>query len=140
MITKKAEYAIIALTDLAALTPGQKTTTREIVARRKIPPNLLAQLLPAMRAAGWVKSTRGAGGGVFLCKDPAQITLWEVIELIDGPIKITRCLFQSMPCKNKPSCPLRDVWTEAQDKMLRVFEETTIGELAARIAAAGVAG
>ena len=137
MISKKAEYAIIALADLATLPPNQKTTTREIVARRKIPPNLLAQLLPVMRAAGWIKSNRGAGGGVFLCKDPAQITLREAIELIDGPINITRCLFQSMPCENKPSCPLRDVWKEAQEKMLHVFDKTTIGELAAKIAAAG---
>jgi len=136
MITKKAEYAIIALADLAALPPDQKTTTREIVARRQIPPNLLAQILPVMREAGWIKSTRGSGGGVYLCKDPAQITLWEVIELIDGPIKITRCLTQSMACGNKPSCPLRDVWKEAQEKMLQVFEKTTVGELAARIAAA----
>ena len=125
MITKKAEYAIIALADLAALPPGQKTTAREIVARRKIPPNLLAQ------------STRGAGGGVFLCKDPAQITLRDTIELIDGPIKITRCLFQGKPCGNKPSCPLRDVWKEAQGKMMHVFEKTTIKKLSDRIAAAG---
>ncbi|MGI6307012.1 MAG: RrF2 family transcriptional regulator [Dethiobacteria bacterium] len=137
MITKKAEYAVIALADLAALPHGQKTTTREIVERRKIPPNLLAQLLPVMRDAGWIKSTRGAGGGVFLCKDPAQITLRAAIELIDGPITITRCLFQSMPCGDKPSCPLRDVWKEAQEKMLHVLEKTTIQELAARIAASG---
>ena len=134
MITKKAEYAVIALADLAALQPGQKTTTREIVERRKVPPNLIAQLLAIMRQAGWIKSTRGAGGGVFLIKDPAQITLREVIELIDGSIKITRCLFQSMPCGNKPSCPLRDIWQEAQEKMLQVLEKTTIQELAASIA------
>lgn len=137
MITKKAEYAIIALADLAALPPDQKTTTREIVARRQIPPNLLAQILPELRAAGWIKSTRGAGGGVFLCKDPAQITLRDTIELIDGPIKITRCLFQGKPCGNKPSCPLRDVWKEAQGKMMHVFEKTTIKKLSDRIAAAG---
>ena len=137
MITKKAEYAIIALADLATLPPGQKTTTREIVARQAIPSNLLAQLLPVIRDAGWVESTRGAGGGVALCKDPAQITLRETIELIDGPITITRCLFQSMPCGNKPSCPLRDVWQEAQEKMLAVFEKTTVAELAARLVAAG---
>lgn len=134
MITKKAEYAVIALADLATLQHSQKTTTREIVERQKIPPNLIAQLLAVMRDAGWIKSARGAGGGVFLCKDPAQITLREVIELIDGPIKITRCLLQSMPCENKPSCPLRDVWKEAQEKMLHVFEKTTIQDLAKRIA------
>ncbi|MGI5823573.1 MAG: RrF2 family transcriptional regulator [Dethiobacteria bacterium] len=137
MITKKAEYAIIALADLAALPSGQKTTTREIVDRQAIPSNLLAQLLPVIRDAGWVESTRGAGGGVSLCKNPAQITLREAIELIDGPITITRCLFQDSPCGNKTSCPLRDVWKEAQEKMLTVFEKTTVAELATRLAAAG---
>lgn len=135
MITKKAEYAIVALADLAMLPPGQKTTTREIVERRNVPSNLIAQLLATIRQAGWVESTRGAGGGVLLCSDPEQITLREVIELIDGPVKITRCLLQSMPCGNKPSCPLRDVWQEAQEKMLQVLEGTTIQELADKIAA-----
>lgn len=130
MITKKAEYAVIALVDLAVQQNGLKTTTREIVERRKIPPNLIAQLLPKLRDAGWLQSARGAGGGVFLVKDPAQITLREVIELIDGPLKITRCLFADMPCGDKLSCPLRDVWEKAQDNMLHVFEKTTIKDLA----------
>ena len=135
MITKKAEYAIIALADLAMLQPGQKTTTREIVERRKLPPNLVAQLLATIRRTGWIKSTRGAGGGVLLCTDPGQITLRDVIELIDGPVKITRCLLQSMPCGNRSSCPLRDVWQKAQSEMLQVLENTTIQELAREMAA-----
>ncbi len=134
MITKKAEYAIIALADLAMLQPGQKTTTKEIVERRKVPLNLIAQLLAAIRQAGWIKSTRGASGGVSLCRDPAQITLREVIELIDGPVIITRCLLQGMPCNDKTSCPLRDVWQTAQENMLQVLEKTTIKELAEKIA------
>ncbi len=133
MITKKAEYAVIALTDLATRQKGLKTTTREIVERRKIPSNLIAQLLPLMRDAGWIKSTRGANGGISLVKDPSKITLREVIELVDGPLVITRCLFQSMPCDNKPSCPLRNVWIKAQDKMLDVFEKTSIKDLSDKI-------
>ena len=134
MITKKAEYAIIALADLATLQPGQMTTTREIVERRKLPPNLVAQLLATIRRAGWIKSTRGAGGGVHLCADPGEITLRDVIELIDGPVKITRCLLQSMPCGDKPFCPLRNIWQEAQREMLLVLEKTTIRELAEEMA------
>ncbi|NMB42283.1 MAG: Rrf2 family transcriptional regulator [Firmicutes bacterium] len=133
MITKKAEYAIIALADLASLQFGRKTTTREIVERRDIPANLVAQLLSTMRDAGWVKSIRGAKGGVYLLKNPEQITMKDVIELIDGPVNITRCLLQSMPCGNKLSCPLRDVWKKAQKEMLTVFEKTTIKDLAEKI-------
>jgi Rrf2 family protein len=130
MITKKAEYAISTLAELANLETGTQITTREIAKRRRIPANLIVQLISSLREAGWITSTRGPGGGVTLTCNPAEITLRQVIELFDGPIGITRCLLQDGPCHNQVECPLRGVWAEAQSKMLEVLERVTIKELA----------
>jgi Rrf2 family protein len=130
MITKKAEYAISTLAELANLEPGTQITTREIAQRRNIPANLIVQLVSSLREAGWVTSTRGPGGGITLARNPEEINLRQVIELYDGPIGITRCLLQDGPCHNQVECSLRGVWAEAQSKMLEVLERVTIKELA----------
>ncbi len=130
MITKKAEYAISTLAELANLDAGAQITTKEIAQRRRIPANLIVQLVSSLREAGWVISTRGPGGGIALACNPADISLRQVIELYDGPIGITRCLLQDGPCHNQVECSLRGVWAEAQSKMLEVLERVTIKELA----------
>ncbi len=130
MITKKAEYAIATLVELACQGKGSKIISRTIAQRRRIPANLIVQLLSILREAGWIASTRGPAGGVELVRDPDQITLREVIELIDGPIGITRCLTQDGPCHDQISCSLRGVWHRAQEKMLEVLEAVTIADLA----------
>ncbi len=130
LISKKAEYAITALIDLAGLEEGESTTTKEIASRQNIPSSLIVQLVSTLGKAGWVVSTRGATGGVYLKTDPSQITIRNVVELFDRPFMITRCLLQDAPCMNKEQCPLRDVWIEAQEKMLEVLEKTTIADLA----------
>ncbi|MFO8191987.1 MAG: Rrf2 family transcriptional regulator [Bacillota bacterium] len=134
MITKKAEYAIIILAELATYPNDTVLTSREIAASRSIPVNLVIQLMPLLHKAGWTTGTRGASGGIKLSIDPAIITLREVIEKVDGTISITRCLLSSQPCGNKSHCSLRDIWIKAQNKMLSVLEEVSIKELAQAIA------
>lgn len=129
MITKKAEYAIITLAELASHGQGVKVTSRMISERRNLPANLVVQLLGTLRDAGWISGTRGPSGGIELLRDPGTITLRQIIELIDGPVTITRCLIRGGPCNNQVECKLRNVWSEAQDKMLAVLENVTIRDL-----------
>ncbi len=130
MITKKAEYAIIILTELASYPPGTKITSKAIAEKRSIPVNLVVQLLAVTREAGWTSGTRGPAGGIRLNSDPAEINMRQVIEKVDGPIGITRCLFSATPCRDKTHCSLRGIWSTAQQKMLSVLEEVSIKDLA----------
>ncbi|MDW7740135.1 MAG: Rrf2 family transcriptional regulator [Bacillota bacterium] len=129
MITKKAEYAIIILTELASRPAGTTITSKEIAANRSIPVNLVVQLLALLKEAGWTVGTRGPSGGIRLNSDPRYITLKEVIEKIDGPIGITRCLFSETPCRDQTHCSLRGIWSKAQQAMLSVLEDVTIQDL-----------
>jgi Rrf2 family transcriptional regulator, iron-sulfur cluster assembly transcription factor len=129
MITKKAEYAIIILAELASHPPGSTLTSKEIANKRSIPVNLVVQLLALLKEAGWTSGTRGPSGGIKLVGKPSNINLREVIEKIDGPIGITRCLFSDKPCQDKTHCSLRGIWSKAQQSMLSVLEKVTIKDL-----------
>lgn len=130
MITKKAEYAVIILAELASHPEGAIVTSKEIAEKRKISVNLVVQLLSLLKDAGWTSGTRGPAGGIRLIADPSKITLKDVIEKVDGPIGITRCLFSDKPCGDRNHCSLRGIWSKAQQSMLDVLEKATIKELA----------
>lgn len=130
MITRKAEYAIIILTELASHPPGTTITSKQIADRRSIPVNLVVQLLSLLKESGWTAGIRGPAGGIKLAGNPSEITLRQVIEKIDGPIAITRCLIYDKPCQDRTHCTLRGVWAKAQGNMLSVLEEMTIKDLA----------
>ncbi len=129
MITKKAEYAIIILAELASHPKGEILTSKKIAQNRSIPVNLVVQLLALLKDAGWITGTRGPTGGIKLNIDPSTINLREVIENIDGKIGITRCLFSDTPCQDKTHCSLRAIWVKAQQKMLSVLEDVSIKNL-----------
>lgn len=131
MITKKAEYAVIILTELASYPAGTTITSKQIARNRSIPGNLVVQLLALLREAGWTSGMRGPAGGIKLVGDPAAINLRQVIETVDGPIGITRCLFSDSPCHDKADCKLRGIWSRAQQNMISVLEEVSIKDLAA---------
>ncbi len=130
MITRKAEYAIIILAELASHPEGTVITSKAIAEKRSIPFNLVVQLLAVTKEAGWTTGTRGPSGGIRLTGDPAKINMKQVIERVDGPIGITRCLFSKTPCRDKTHCSLRNIWSEAQLAMLSVLEKVSIQDLA----------
>lgn len=134
VITKKAEYAIQILTILDVYKRrNERVTTKHIAEELNILQNLVIQLISNLRKVGWVESNRGPTGGVKLVKDASEINLREVIELIDGPIIITRCLISDRPCGEQAECHLRGIWLNAQQKMVDELEEVTIKNLADEI-------
>jgi len=130
VVTKKAEYAISTLAELAKRRHEGYIASRTISDFRQIPPNLIAQIVSVLRRAGLVAAVRGPSGGIRLVTDPEDISVKRVIELFDGPMGVSRCMVREGLCENQPSCPLRGVWALAQRRMLEVFEQTTIADLA----------
>ncbi len=84
-LCSKSEYALLALLELAlAQTSGEPLQIREIASRQAIPDRYLEQLLATLRREGLVRSQRGAKGGYLLGREPRQISLWEVLQAIEG--------------------------------------------------------
>jgi Rrf2 family transcriptional regulator, cysteine metabolism repressor len=85
-ITTKSPYAVRALTELARSGGAGPVPIGELAKRRDIPVQFLEQLFAALRRAGILKSQRGVKGGYSFAREPADITVIEVVELLDGPV------------------------------------------------------
>jgi len=127
-ITKKSEYAVSALVELAKH-PGEYISSKIIAGRQEIPVNFLPQIMALLGAQGWVVGVRGPGGGVRLEADPETVTLKDVIELIEGPIAISKCLAGDLVCSREGNCPMHSVWEEAQEAFVAVLQKRTIADL-----------
>jgi len=85
-ITTKSPYALRALTELAHIGADAPVPIGELARRREIPVQFLEQLFAVLRRAGLLKSQRGVKGGYSFARDPSEITVLDLVELLDGPL------------------------------------------------------
>jgi Rrf2 family protein len=128
-ITRAGEYAVLAATHLARHSGDRPVMIEEICDSEKIPRSFLAKILQALCRAGLVRSQRGVHGGFRLARDPSDITILKLIEAIEGPIALQRCLDESVQCHKVESCTLCDIFGEAQHRMTEIFANTTVSDL-----------
>ena len=115
-ITTKSPYAVQALAELARSGGAGPVPIGELARRRDIPVQFLEQLFAALRRGGILKSQRGVKGGYSFAKDPSQITILEVVELLDGPL----------------GRDAEGVFSEAATAARQVLEQTTIADVVER--------
>ena len=97
-ITRQADYAIRAILYLSSLNPTDKAATSLIAEKQEIPPSFLAKIISQLWIAGLIHTSRGAKGGVTLARDPAAISLLDVVEAIDGPVSLNECTIDPRAC------------------------------------------
>ena len=132
-ISAKSKYAVRALVELAERSesdPGRVVRLNDIAAGRGIPLQFLEQLFAALRRAGIVKSRRGASGGYQFARPPAQVTVLEVVETLDGLVSPAVCT--QGECERIEECGPAAVWLEAKEAVEQVLRQTTIADLAER--------
>ena len=128
--SKKADYALIALKDLASR-PGRSSSAREIAGRYDIPVELMAKVLQRLARMGVVASHQGTRGGYHLARDAARISVAEVIEAIDGPVLVTACSDEDESCEQYAKCNVRDPLWRLKDRIVQSLAAFTIDELVA---------
>lgn len=133
-ISQKLEYAIRAMIELAARRDGdQLVPARELAAAQQIPFRFLEQQLGALGRAGLVESSRGAGGGYRLSRDPKDITVAQIADAIEGQLAPMFCLEESdHTCFADSRCGLQGFWGDVASAIAKVLEETTVADLVAR--------
>lgn len=122
-ITRQADYAVRAVLHLAR-NGDQRVATNVIADEQNIPPSFLAKIVSQLSIAGLLHTSRGARGGVTLARDPSEISLLEVIEAIDGPIRLNECVGENGSCTFDEGCPLRPVWCEAHEQLVSRLKGT----------------
>jgi Rrf2 family protein len=131
-ITRQADYALRAMLYLAKLEHGERAATSQIAEEMSIPPSFLAKIISQLSIAGLIHTSRGAHGGVSLARKPADISLLDVVEAIDGPIALNECTLDPSVCIFGDTCPIHEVWCEAQVELVRKLEQSTFDELVER--------
>ena len=129
-ITRAAEYAIRGVLDLCSQPTGSVSLLSEISERQEIPPSFLSKILQKLAKDGIVSSSRGAGGGFTIGKDPREITLLDVLQSVEGHIALNVCLNDGKVCGNRPTCAVHIVWREAQEQMIDLLRKKSFAELA----------
>ncbi len=128
-LTARSEYGLLALIDLACRPGEGPVSARGVAERQHIPGKFLEQLFASLRKAGLVTAVRGARGGFELSRPATTITVLDVVEALEGPLKPTLCGGGSM-CERGGACAAADVWGRATSALREVFGTTTLAALA----------
>jgi Rrf2 family protein len=128
-LSKKADYGLIALKHLAQHAETS-VSAREIAAEYRIPAELLAKILQRLARKGLLVSQQGIRGGYVLARDPAKISIVDVVEALEGPIGMTPCE-RGSNCEQMERCSVRDPLAKLKAKVVRVLGDTSIYELVA---------
>ena len=131
-LSTRARYGTRALLDLALHSGEGPVLLRDIAQRQQISPPYLEHLIAPLVAAGIIRSTRGAKGGIWLAKSPREIKLNEVVRLLEGSIAPVECVNDPEYCPRSEFCVTRDIWGELKKAMNGVLESTTLNDLVER--------
>jgi len=139
-ISRKIDYAIRAMIHLATIPEGTVVPFREIGRQMDVPEDFLAKILKTLVDQGLVKSTRGPHGGYALARNPVDVSFLDVIEAVEGPVALNVCLDGEDACGHSTACTMVDVWRQGQERMLDVYRQSRLSELAFKSSADGQVG
>jgi Rrf2 family cysteine metabolism transcriptional repressor len=131
-LSTRGRYGLRALLDLALHQGEGLVLLKDIARRQEFSLPYLEHLIAPLIAAGLVKSTRGARGGVSLLKPPSEIKLSEVVQLLEGSITLVDCVNNPALCHRSALCVTRDIWVEMKEAMSQVLDSTTLQDLVER--------
>lgn len=133
-LSTKGEYASRAMLELALNWKRGPLRIQEISAAQDIPKRFLEQILLLLKRAGYLRSRKGPGGGYALARLPSEITVAEVIRVMDGPLAPIDCVSITAheACIREEFCGLKGLWKEVRDSVAEILEKTTFEDLAER--------
>ncbi len=128
-LSSRGRYSTKAMLDLAMHCHEGPILVKDISGRQGMTEQYLEQLFIPLRAAGLVRSIRGAGGGYYLARPPAEIKLSEVIRASEGATAPVECAEEPRLCPQSDRCVTRDLWVEMKKAIDKVLESTTLLDL-----------
>ena len=129
-LTRAADYAVRVMIHLAGLPPETRASRTELAEAADCPDQFLSKVLQSLTHAGLIVSHRGNTGGFVLPVAQRQTSVLEIVEAIEGPIRLNLCLISDAACERAIWCPAHAVWAEAQAAMIAVLRRARIADLA----------
>jgi Rrf2 family protein len=130
-LTKKADYGLMALKYLAeqAMITSDAQSAKDIAQAYHIPPQLLAKILQTLAKAGVLVSHAGTNGGYALARPAAEISAFEVIRAVDGPLFITSCITIHGTCDLAGHCTIKEPLRKVNDSITNMLSDLRIADL-----------
>ena len=130
-LTQATDYSFRVILHLTRATPGEVVAAKTLAEREEIPMRYLLKIIRSLVKAGILNSHRGMEGGYSLAKEPGDITLLEVVEAIEGPIQINRCLEDQAYCSKHwcHSCPLHHALKNIQETLIQELKSCNFAVL-----------
>lgn len=131
-ISRKADYAVRALTYVAAVNGQRTSSINEIAENEKIPREYLAKILKELTQKGFLISYKGVNGGYRLAKSREQITFLDVLEATQGPFAVSACNLEvqdESACKGKDKCAVYPFWTDVYNQLKRILADMNLGKI-----------
>src|ERR1700674_4992699 len=129
-LSKKADYALIAMKHLALRPARRGSRAREIAEQYDIPVELMAKVLQRLVHERLLASHQGTRGGYHLSRPPSTISVADVIQAVDGPLTVTACSTDEENCDQYAKCNVRDPLWKIKERILLALQECSITELA----------
>ena len=134
MLSKKTKYGIKALAYLARQTDGKPVQTQNIAESENISLKFLESILLILRKAGFLGSKKGKGGGYYLLREPKDISMIDVIRVLEGPIAMLPCVSlnyyeKCADCPDEGTCSVNKIMIQVRDCTLKVLGENTLADI-----------
>ena len=131
-LSTRARYGLRALVDLTLHDSGKPVQLKDIAERQDLSQSYLEHLIIPLISTGVLKSMRGSKGGIMLARKPENISLKEILEVLEGPLTPVDCLKPGNDCSRSDSCAARDVWQQMQYAMEEVLSSQSLKDIAER--------
>jgi Rrf2 family protein len=128
-IPRRVDYGLRAIIYLSTQDPEKCCSIAEIAREQNVPKKFLEKIIQDLMRRGLIRSKRGSCGGYTLARMPDQISFYDVIEALEGPIAVNVCMNEELSCDQLPRCAMVGVWSEIQQKVTEVFTRTTLADL-----------
>jgi len=132
-ITRASDYAVRVMIHLAGLPPASTVRQSELSKASAVSGHFLSKVLQQLVRAGLIRSQRGSRGGYALALSASNISLLDVVEAMEGPVRLNQCIEEGPTCERKAWCPAHQVWAEAQAAVVTVLGGASISKLAEEV-------
>lgn len=129
ILSRTKQYALLALIDLASRPAAEYVLCRDIAGRINIPQAYLCKLMQSLAKAGLVESTRGRSGGYRLVRSAMQISVRQIMQVMDGGQEERECLLGLKACGDDGACALHCEWQPVKEGLLQMLDQETLGHL-----------
>ena len=125
-ISTKGRYGVRFMLDLAVHGKEGVVTLKAVARRQQISEKYLWQVVTRLKSAGLIAATVGAKGGYTLARDPAKVTLKDILDPLEGDCALVKCTKRASVCSRSSACVAREIWQEVSLALTRAMEKITL--------------